>query len=77
PAINVYPNPAKDNIYITLPENISQAVFALYDIQGKVLIRKEIGSQETLSVSNLAGGIYIYHVITDKQTHTGKIIIKN
>jgi hypothetical protein len=77
PAINVYPNPARDNIHITLPENVSQAVFALYDIQGKVLIRKEIVSQETLSVSNLAGGIYIYHVITDKKTHTGKLKIKN
>jgi hypothetical protein len=75
--ISIYPNPARNNINITLPENVSQAVFTLYDMQGKVFIRKEISSQETVSVSNLATGIYIYNIITNKQKHTGKLIIKN
>ncbi|MDR0606032.1 MAG: T9SS type A sorting domain-containing protein [Bacteroidales bacterium] len=43
-------------------------------MQGKVFIRKEISSQDVVSVSNLATGIYIYNVITNKQTHTGKLI---
>jgi hypothetical protein len=73
--ISIYPNPATDNITVILPENISNAVFTLYDMQSKVLIRKEIGDQETVSVSNLAAGVYIYNVITEKQTYTGKLII--
>jgi hypothetical protein len=44
-------------------------------MQGKVLIRKEINNQDAVSVSNLAAGVYIYNVITDKQKHTGKIVI--
>jgi uncharacterized repeat protein (TIGR02543 family) len=71
----VYPNPAKDNIHIILPENIHQGFFTLYDMQGKVLIRKEISNQETVSVNNLAKGVYIYNVITNKEKYTGKLII--
>ncbi|MDR0605549.1 MAG: T9SS type A sorting domain-containing protein [Bacteroidales bacterium] len=74
-AISVYPNPARDNIHIILPENIHHALFTLYDMQGKVLIRKKISNQKTISVSNLAKGVYIYNVTTDKQKHTGKLII--
>jgi hypothetical protein len=72
----IYPNPATDNINITLPENISQAVFTLYDMQGKVLIKQEINNQETVAVNNLASGIYIYNVRTSKQNYQGKIIRK-
>jgi hypothetical protein len=75
--ISVYPNPATDNITIILPDNIYQAVFMLYDMQGKVLIRKEIGNQDAVSVSNLAAGIYIYNVTIENQNHTGKIVIND
>jgi hypothetical protein len=73
-SISIYPNPATDNIHITLPENVQQGFFTLYDMQGKILIRKEINNQDAISVSNLAAGIYIYNVTTDKQKHTGKLI---
>jgi hypothetical protein len=75
-ALTIYPNPATDNISITLPENISQAFFTLYDMQGKILIKQEVGNKETVTVNNLASGIYIYSVRTDKQNHTGKLIRK-
>jgi hypothetical protein len=73
--ISVYPNPATDHISVILPENVSNAVFTLYDMQGKVLIQQNIGNQDVVSVNNLAAGIYIYSVITNKQKHIGKIII--
>jgi hypothetical protein len=75
--IKIYPNPATDNIHITLPDNVQQGFFTLYDMQGKVLIRKGISSQETVSVSNLAAGVYIYNIITNKQNFTGKLTIDN
>jgi hypothetical protein len=46
-------------------------------MQGKVLIRKEINSQDAVSVNNLAAGIYIYNVMTEKQNHRGQLIINN
>jgi hypothetical protein len=76
PTISIYPNPATDNIHIVLPENILHALFILYDMQGKVLIRREINNQDMVSISNLATGMYIYNVRTSKQNHTGKLIRK-
>jgi hypothetical protein len=74
--INIYPNPAKDNIHIVLPENVSRAVFTLYDMQGKALIQREINGQDEVSVSHVAAGIYIYSLRTEKESYTGKIIRK-
>jgi hypothetical protein len=74
--IAVYPNPATDDIHITLPENISQAVFTLYDMQGKELIKQEVVHRDKVTINNFAAGIYIYNVVTEKENYTGKIIIK-
>jgi hypothetical protein len=76
-SIAIYPNPATDNIYITLPENIHTATFMLYDMQGKELIHQEVSNQETILVNNLATGIYIYNIKTNKENQTGKIRIGN
>jgi PKD repeat protein len=73
--ISVYPNPTRDYIHIVLPDNVYRAVFTLYDMQSKMLLQQEISSQDVVSVSHLAKGIYIYNVITDKQNYTGKLII--
>jgi hypothetical protein len=75
-ALSLYPNPATDNISIVLPENVFHALFTLYDMQGKVLIKQEVSSKETIAVNKLASGIYIYNVRTDKQNYQGKLIRK-
>jgi hypothetical protein len=74
--ITLYPNPASDNINITLPENVSQAMFTLYDMQGKILIKQEVSSKETVAVNKLSAGVYIYNVRTSKQNYQGKLIRK-
>jgi hypothetical protein len=45
-------------------------------MQGKALIYQQVNNQETVSVNHLAGGIYVYHVRTGKQSYQGKIIKK-
>jgi hypothetical protein len=74
--MNIYPNPVTNNIHIVLPENVYQAVFTLYDMQGRMLIRREVGNEEDLPVNNLADGIYIYHLRTEKDNRTGKVSVK-
>jgi hypothetical protein len=73
----IYPNPATDHINIVLPEEATQAVFILYDMQGKVLIKQNISNRDAIEVSNLASGIYIYNVTTWKQSYTNKIVIND
>jgi uncharacterized repeat protein (TIGR02543 family) len=72
--VSIYPNPAADNIHIVLPEHALNALFTLYDMQGKALIRKEIGNRDVVSVSGLATGIYFYNVRMEKQNYQGKLI---
>jgi hypothetical protein len=75
-AVAIYPNPVVDNITVTLPESVAQAVFTLCDMQGRVLIYKYIGSGDAVSVDGLAAGMYVYNVVTEKGSHKGKIEIK-
>jgi hypothetical protein len=74
--LSIYPNPAVDNIHITLPEN-AQALFTLYDMQGRILIKEEVSNRSRVEVNSLASGMYIYKVTTGKESQTGKLIIKN
>jgi hypothetical protein len=74
--IAIYPNPAADHINIVLPEDATQAVFTLYDMQGKVLIRRAVNNQDAIKVSNLASGVYIYNIKTETQNYTSKLIRK-
>jgi hypothetical protein len=71
--LQVYPNPATNNITVILPDNTT-ATFTLYDLQSKALIRQDINKKEVISVSGLASGIYFYSVITPKEQYQGKIV---
>lgn len=75
-SITVYPNPATDNITLILPENINQAFFTLYDMQGRVLIQQTLTRQNTISVTDIAKGIYIYRITAEKQNYQGKLLRK-
>jgi hypothetical protein len=76
PSITICPNPTTDNITIILPENVPYALFTIYDLQGKMIMRKNISCQDVISTGNFVDGIYIYHVTTTKEHFQGKIIRK-
>ncbi|MDR3047231.1 MAG: T9SS type A sorting domain-containing protein, partial [Bacteroidales bacterium] len=60
--INVYPNPTSDKITISMSENSHTALFVLYDIAGRELLRKTIKHEECIDVSRFVSGVYIYTV---------------
>jgi serine protease AprX len=71
----VFPNPAKNNILVTLPENAKNANIVFYNNLGQEVLSKKINSQTTnVEVNNLNSGIYIYKLFTETATKTGKII---
>ena len=75
--ISIYPNPAKDLIYVTLPtEEFNNTTIELYDAIGKLILVENVVSKTTLvSLNNLAKGIYTVRVISEK-SHTINRIIK-
>ncbi len=82
PEIKVYPNPAKDEIFIEVDEAINSFNFTLNDIQGRIVlegIRKEIeaDSQITidLPVDQLSNGLYFLRISSDMGSNTVKVMI--
>ncbi|MDR3046140.1 MAG: T9SS type A sorting domain-containing protein [Bacteroidales bacterium] len=85
--VKVYPNPAREQVTVELPltkngegakarmHESTKAVFVLYDVQGRELLRQEIGDKESINVSRFVAGIYIYTVEFGGRKSTGKLII--
>jgi len=72
--VKVYPNPANDKITI---QGNGDLVFNLFDISGKKVLSKAVKQQETLDISDFAGGMYFYQVNSDKTVvKTGKLVIQ-
>jgi hypothetical protein len=61
-AINVYPNPAIDNIYISVPAKLLYKPVQLISINGK-LISEQIANAQTinLNIKDVSSGIYLIH----------------
>ena len=72
--VKIYPNPAKEVIFITHPISDSFKIF-ISDSTGKVLLQKEVGKQEPVNIARYPNGTYLINVITeDKKTNSYKII---
>ena len=76
--IKVYPNPAKDYIYVDIEvTNFKKGEIELFDIQGK-LVKKAFLSVKLgnrVDVSNLNAGAYTYNVSLNGKTLSGKVIV--
>ena len=81
--IELYPNPAMDNVTIRyqLPENnVDAAVISILDITGKMVQTQTIEHPETIGVakfdlSNLQAGVYLVNVKTTGFTQTQKLVV--
>jgi hypothetical protein len=80
--LNIYPNPAKDNINIEVVEgDIKQANILLIDMTGRVILQKNIDLLSTtiheLSLSNIPNGIYMLQIQNEKELIQNTRIVKN
>ena len=62
PLINLFPNPVKDQLYIT---GIKNAQLAIYTVEGKLMLRQDNYSGNAVDISNLTRGVYILNVLTE------------
>ena len=73
--LNIYPNPANDNITIEFTAQRKDAIISIYDIEGELLLQtvsQEIKSK--IDISILAKGIYYVEVRTEKGITVKKFI---
>ena len=74
--INIYPNPVKSTIQISLPDSIQTGTFILFNNQGQILYKTIISQNQLLNLENLSSGIYLYKINTLTENFSGKIIKK-
>ncbi|MBC7696668.1 MAG: SBBP repeat-containing protein [Burkholderiales bacterium] len=73
PMFNIYPNPSRDFIFIN---NIKgKSTITLYDVFGKLFIKKESDTDLILDVHNLPKGLYTIVSESNKENTYTKIII--
>lgn len=81
-AITIYPNPVNDLLGINLyAKEDSQSRLFLTDITGKILLEKEYhltpgNTQHMLDVSQLAQGIYLLTVQSDRNSYTLRVVVQ-
>ena len=74
----VYPNPAKDYVYIEMSEN-RDVVFRLFTLAGQMVLQDQVkGSGQKININNLKEGLYIYKILEDKSGKlvSGKMIVR-
>lgn len=77
-ALNVYPNPAQDYIYIEYNSGYSNdAYFELKDALGRTVILENVrqsNGRSEIDISGLASGLYMFTIFNDDQILTKRIV---
>ena len=78
-AINIYPNPANQILYLKSLQPISAASLKIMDITGRELLNQSINTQQSLlsiDVSSLSAGIYFLNIENSKGILVTKKFLK-
>jgi len=74
--INIYPNPASDNIQFSIPNVLIKRV-DIYDLSGKYIFSQEVSAKNEIvetAVSEMMSGIYFIKINTDNGDYHAKMI---
>ena len=72
--LKVYPNPAKNNLFIS-SDSFAEKQVELYDVLGKVTLKTKV-TDAPINLSGLTSGVYVVKVTEDGKTATRKIVIE-
>ena len=73
---NIYPNPTTDNVSINFTEAVSGSI-SLVDLHGNVVATKSIsGNTSNISTSDLASGVYVVKINSDKGVAVKQLVIE-
>jgi hypothetical protein len=75
-SVDLYPNPAKDKLFIKQNNSNTSLWYELYDLQGKVLIKQKL-TNEFIDVSSLSDGLYLLRLIDTKGNSFSKKVLIN
>jgi len=67
--ISIYPNPVRNDLKVTLPQNLSNGLIDIYDLIGSKVYSQPISATKDLDMSTLQTGIYVARIYEN-----GKIV---
>jgi Secretion system C-terminal sorting domain len=72
-AIEVYPNPA--NNFVTITAELDSYDLSVTDLTGKVVLQQSLsGIENSVDVSSLSSGVYLFNINSDNKKETIKVI---
>ena len=71
--IKIHPNPALNQLFITLPASETMVSVKIFSLSGTLLLH-EIGTWQFVNVAHLPEGTYIIQVATNKNLFEGKFV---
>lgn len=74
--VNVYPNPASNQVTFSIDGLADLLTIELYDIQGKLVLSKTKDNNSPVSIETLDEGLYFYRLSDKSNFYTGKFMVK-
>ncbi len=77
--ISIYPNPAKETLFIKNTSYLTLKTATLFDVNGRNITEHDIseGSNfKTINISGISSGIYFIKIATDEASITRKLVIE-
>jgi hypothetical protein len=74
--VNVFPNPATNQITFKIDASVGQFIVEFYDIQGKLVLSQLSYNNSPVSIESLDEGLYFYRLSDNLNFYTGKIMVK-
>jgi hypothetical protein len=75
-AFDVYPNPAREKVFISAKNYNGILSFAIYDLQGRIVQQGKVKTNESIAISTLREGMYFLKMNNGKEYQVDKIIIR-
>jgi hypothetical protein len=73
--INIWPNPFSDVFNVSIPQSNSNNELIIYDVTGKLILKKTLQNTNSYSLQNLSPGLYFYKILKDNlSVKSGKLV---
>ena len=60
--LKIFPSPAHENVTLSLPGGIDNPQLLIYTIHGQLLRQQRVGLFETINITNLPNGLYLFAI---------------
>nr|NQU89202.1 T9SS type A sorting domain-containing protein [Bacteroidota bacterium] len=75
PGLEIYPNPANDQLNIICPNAVDGTSISIYSIHGKLVSKTELsGDHITLNIGHLENGVYMVKITNSEKVVTKRIV---